>query len=270
MEEMATNYKGSHLVKLNRNRQNLGISSHVRVIHETSNGKYVVHAAGDDVSLPERVHLHVAAYQAQNEKVLFVVSNAEKISKSGKHLGLLTQDGKQTVVDKPSSPLQRNLPALNGCTASVHRNLIHAFPPPHPSIIAEDVLLLRRAYLIGHAKYIPEPLVKYRIDTGISSDAYKISLKVNQYLRQNKDQLERIHQFFADADHIGHKPTQETKKISSNLISRVLLEQAALLNGEWVSLLAAIRKSTFRHSIFLLKAFIFLRLKNANENRNRN
>lgn len=55
MQEMAEAYKGSHKVILNRNERNLGIGGHLNQIAKLMGGKWIVTAAGDDISLPERV-----------------------------------------------------------------------------------------------------------------------------------------------------------------------------------------------------------------------
>src|ERR1017187_4006697 len=54
MQEMAAAYRGPHKIILNRNPKNLGIGAHVNRGMELAKGEWIVVAAGDDISLPER------------------------------------------------------------------------------------------------------------------------------------------------------------------------------------------------------------------------
>ena len=54
MQEMAAAYEGPHEVRVRRSQLNRGISSHFKEVIEQSSGHYIVLAAGDDISLPER------------------------------------------------------------------------------------------------------------------------------------------------------------------------------------------------------------------------
>ncbi len=56
-------YEGPHQLRLNRNPHNLGLIGHVNALFEMARGEIVVLAAGDDVSLPERVVRIVEAFR---------------------------------------------------------------------------------------------------------------------------------------------------------------------------------------------------------------
>lgn len=55
MQAMADAYAGPHRVCLNRNRTNRHIGGHINVVMSLAEGDLVVVAAGDDISVPERV-----------------------------------------------------------------------------------------------------------------------------------------------------------------------------------------------------------------------
>src|SRR5918997_5688988 len=62
IEEEVAGYEGPHQVLLNRNSRNLGLGGHVNRVMELAQGKLIVAAAGDDVSLPTRTEEFVRAW----------------------------------------------------------------------------------------------------------------------------------------------------------------------------------------------------------------
>ncbi|WP_417377440.1 glycosyltransferase family 2 protein [Gimesia maris] len=64
-------YEGPHLVRLNRNRKNLGIGGHISKISELANGSWIFLAAGDDVSMPERTE-HCMGIAGENPDIFAV------------------------------------------------------------------------------------------------------------------------------------------------------------------------------------------------------
>jgi glycosyltransferase involved in cell wall biosynthesis len=54
MSEMAANYKGPHKIILNRNEQNRGVGAHVNRAFSLASGEWIVTAASDDISDPDR------------------------------------------------------------------------------------------------------------------------------------------------------------------------------------------------------------------------
>lgn len=55
MQEMAAAYEGPHDVKIRQNVSNLGVGPHVSTVIEESSGEYIAFAAGDDISVPDRL-----------------------------------------------------------------------------------------------------------------------------------------------------------------------------------------------------------------------
>ena len=54
MQEIASQYKGPHQITLNRNQSNQGIGGHINKLMLLTKGEFIVIAAGDDISMPER------------------------------------------------------------------------------------------------------------------------------------------------------------------------------------------------------------------------
>ena len=64
MRELAAGYRGPHRIILNRNERNLGLGMHAsKVWGELSSGRWLIGAAGDDISLPERAEAVARAAQ---------------------------------------------------------------------------------------------------------------------------------------------------------------------------------------------------------------
>ena len=59
MEEMARNYSGPHQVQVRRTACNIGLSAHLDEVAKLAHGEWIVIAAGDDISLPERTTHHM-------------------------------------------------------------------------------------------------------------------------------------------------------------------------------------------------------------------
>lgn len=155
------NYTGPHKVVLNRNKANLGIGAHVNKVNDLAQGELIVAAAGDDVSLPQRVSALVRAYKAVNQKHAVIFSAFFVIDENG------------FPTDKFRLPpvlpehltaewLAAGMRGVFGCTSSWTKNLFTIFGPLDTKVIHEDAVLPFRAALAGKVVYVNEALVKYR------------------------------------------------------------------------------------------------------------
>ena len=215
IQEISDKYNGSHKIVINRNEKNMGISSHVRKIHEMSKGRIVIHAAGDDISSPERA-LHIFnAFEKTSNTPSMVVSNAIKIDKYRRGLGLLSIGHDAIIRDNNRCPLRVKVP-INGCTIAISRKLIEKFPAPIDGLIAEDILLQRRASLLDGITYIPDALVEYRIhEDAITAKKNDKAHELKRLQIWHKDRLSRLEQFKIDANHIDHQLSKEDEAIFS-------------------------------------------------------
>ena len=168
IEEMAAVYQGPHRIILNRNEKNLGIGAHVQKCFQLSSGEWIVGAAGDDVSEPDRVAVLIAAIQGEPCAVAAVSA--------------------YQIIDEQGNPLPTALPAclrkasvrrygeydwvaeyqrgvdlvIPGCAAMWHRSLFADFAELGAAIFAEDVVLGFRAHLTGSIVFLDKPLIRYR------------------------------------------------------------------------------------------------------------
>ena len=67
IEKAYKQYKGPHLLKINRNQYNMGIGAHVHHAASLTSGDYIVMASGDDLSLPNRVKKSLAVVEREGE-----------------------------------------------------------------------------------------------------------------------------------------------------------------------------------------------------------
>lgn len=205
MQEMAAEYNGKNNIVLNRNKINLGIGSHVFAIHEMSNGAIIVHAAGDDISMKERTVLIVDAYLRQAKPPSMICSNAIVINDEGRVVRDLLPTLKEVVYDLPKCALE-GTGLISGCTVAITRELIDRFPKPVSVILAEDVTLMRRAYMSNGIVFIPQKLVHYRTHgAAVSSSGSLPNLLVDWNFRMAKDRLLRFDQFQKDANSVGYR-----------------------------------------------------------------
>ncbi len=178
MKKMVSFYDGPHTVRLNRNEKNMGISAHVRFLHEMSSGEYIIHAAGDDISYSNRTEVIVSGFLKEKIEPSIVKSNAVRIDSEGAVLGEFIPKYIKSVRVKNYLPFNIECPGP-GSTYAISRKLLEKFPPPNKRLIAEDNMLCIRANLLDGALYLPDVLVKYRVNAGgVSSGGNKLrSLK---------------------------------------------------------------------------------------------
>jgi glycosyltransferase involved in cell wall biosynthesis len=159
MEEMAARYRGAHQIRLNRNEQNLGFGGHLDHLMNLARGELIVLAAGDDISLPERVERTWQAYVESGRRAMSLYSSLIMIDEQG---------ARQKAVGKPPRAAAYDLEAylaagtVHGCSHAWHRRVFEVFGPMYPGTVYEDRVIPLRAILLGEIRYIEEPLVLYR------------------------------------------------------------------------------------------------------------
>ena len=165
IEEMAAAYSGPHVVRINRNANNLGLIGHVNALFELAAGDFVLLAAGDDVSLPQRTERLVSAFM-EDERVMLVHTPVERIDSTGQILGLWHPP----MLGKPDevASLAMNLGLHLGASAGYRKAVFEHFGPVLEGFAYEDLVLGFRACLLGEMKYLDTPLVRYRVDTGMT------------------------------------------------------------------------------------------------------
>jgi glycosyltransferase involved in cell wall biosynthesis len=159
IKEIVKSYKGPHKVIINRNKMNLGLAEHINQVVTIATGDWLVFAAGDDISLPERTSV-LSKLTYDKEDVYFAGSGTIVINERGKPISNGVLEFNREIV-------------LSGCAAAYHKKCFEIFEKLHPGVLVEDLVLPYRALLLGNIALINSPLVKYRILTKDYFESYK-------------------------------------------------------------------------------------------------
>lgn len=247
MQEMTAGYKGPHKIKLNRNNENMGISQHVFKILTESSGDYIVNAAGDDISLPERVSEVLSCFN--NKKSSLVSSGVFIIDGDGNHIG-----EKKSTPDKPL-----------GCSFAISRDLVDLFQLPINGMHTEDALLISRAQILNGVDCCNKCLLKYRVHTENSSlwlnfDSAPTQAKLARILRGQESSLSMLLQRVIDCARLGYQVDDELVRSLRSGVVRLNITEAIINTGFfWGGLIviSSAKNEYFKSvlSLFLLRWF---------------
>ena len=252
MQELVSAYDGPHAVRLIRNPVNLGLGAHVAKVHAVARGEIIVHAAGDDVSMPQRVERLVAGYLTTTPRPSLLESNAILIDEDGVGTSLYH-------LPRCAGRYRHENPWIHptaggGATYAVARSLLCAFSPLPGDFIAEDSLLGLRANLMDGVVYIPEPLVKYRVTrtglwNGPISDGMSCQLVVHE-IRWSRHKIQLAHQAIEDIaslassgklDHLTQvKLVRNVRKAEKEVIAWLQILEGNAMQSIWSLLRAMI------------------------------
>lgn len=179
MQAMANEYRGPHTVVLNRNQRNLGIGNHANYIFKITRSDFIVMAAGDDISLPERTSLLMEAV-AVNFGAMGGGSAFIAIDKKGCETARNTvQHGARCLEDDDDLRVITGR-QITGATAIWSRKLYNFFGPIREGVNYEDVIFTIRALTLGKVFLLADkPLVKYRL-VGVTSKTHSLNVLRNE------------------------------------------------------------------------------------------
>lgn len=155
-------YRGPHKVSLFRNSRNLGLCKNINLCMDRVDTEYVIAAAGDDISMPNRAARILKEFD--DTHALLVHSAVCEIGQRG-------------VRTAPSAPLLSGPTSIFsaatemclyiGATGAWNRSLFDQFGPIDDGCF-EDLILGFRAMLDGQVAFVNEQLVQYRTGVGLS------------------------------------------------------------------------------------------------------
>lgn len=224
IERAVKDYRGPHQIRLNRNQKNLGLIEHVNKIFEISSGAFIVAAAGDDISLPDRVECLVDAYNQSGQKALVLHSCAIKINDLNEEFGILVPP----IVENPMTIMEMaaSQSIYIGATGGWSRSLYNEFGPIVYLNAYEDLVLGFRAAIKESLVYVNEPLVRYRFNVGISKkhkiSKFAFSSRIAVRTKQLKTLLAVYEQRLRDLDQIV--------ELNDNISLRTSLERNININ----------------------------------------
>lgn len=160
MEEMARDYQGPHLVKCRKSPKNEGILKHVMSVMAEINGLFVVVAAGDDVSRPNRTEVLTRTWIKTGAWGFF--SDFDLINEtSATILRSSSAKGNREIMSWFKS--LGEIPFIHGATAAYDARLFGFVPKIESRVMAEDGLFYGLIRLLGRSiERVPKSLVGYR------------------------------------------------------------------------------------------------------------
>jgi glycosyltransferase involved in cell wall biosynthesis len=145
-----------------RNEQNLGISANERKGLSLTQGDFIVFFSGDDIMLPTMVEKMVEVWREAD--ISLVATNARYIDEAGQELNRFFRNPVEPC-DETFETLVRQCSnaVCFGAAMGFERRLWEEFGWPPDYLTSVDIMLPFYAYLAKGARFIPEPLLKYRV-----------------------------------------------------------------------------------------------------------
>ena len=164
IQSVADHYDGPHEVVVRQSEINLGTAAHVQAVAKYMSGDLLVVAAGDDISLPDRVGKTVEAWLATDRmasvlhgKMIEIRSDTGvEIKKSQLRKGC----------DKPLDIAwyvsRQSLPFFSP-TCAYSRRVFDNYPALIGGSVIEDGVLVQRCFLEGPVVPVPHYLIQQRV-----------------------------------------------------------------------------------------------------------
>ena len=192
IKKWTKDYKGPHKIIINRNKQNLGLVRHNKLLFELAHGKYLFLNGGDDSSLPNRVSEGVE-YFLNDNSITGLTFASIYIDGKGKETGRmhLEKDYRFRLTDKKY--LMSTSFMCGAGMFAFKREILDVFGPLNDNCQTEDSCMRFRALLIGDVIASAKYGVKYRIhgnNMSIGNVIYK--LKTQPIAKQYRKDLETV------------------------------------------------------------------------------
>ena len=149
-------------VRFIRNDQNLGAYGNACKGLSLAHGDFIVQFSGDDIMFPTMVDRMVEVWRETN--VSLVTANVRYIDEVGQELNRFFHNPMEPY-DETFETLARHCSnaVCFGAAMGFERRLYERFDWPPDYLGAYDIMLPFYAYLSKGARFIPEPLLKYRV-----------------------------------------------------------------------------------------------------------
>ncbi len=172
IKNLCEKYKGPHKVIINQNNENLGITGNMNKILGLGKGELFVMAAGDDISIPERTQILFDNWHLKKDKVFAITSSCKTIDENGQISKVQKNQIKENSIE--SNSLTRK--AYYG-EAVAYSPLLYTRFGDLVEGAYEDLILYRRALMLGGVLFLKDKLVLYRLGGISTSDKHPDSFK---------------------------------------------------------------------------------------------
>ncbi|UOE85839.1 glycosyltransferase [Vibrio splendidus] len=206
-------------VFLNKNKTNLGLVPHFNYVLSLTKGDIIVVAAGDDISLPDRVTKTVSILNRKD--ISFVSFNDEVIDTKGKTLsvGQRVQCDDLRTLDI-SDYLSGINPGFSGASRGFKREVYDVFGDLNVDCPTEDTPYILRGLLLGNGAVSPDIAIKYRRhNSNLSGDDLIQKMSVDSIFSQYEKDVGVAKKLgFVDDDDLSefiewHKSNLQKRKI---------------------------------------------------------
>jgi hypothetical protein len=160
IQEAVRGYDGHHRLVVRQNKTNVGIGQHYNELIELAQGELLVTAAGDDISVSDRVLQLQNAWLSTNYRADLIASHVVDLDQDGMTHGVIAVDDLEEWAH-PSEWIRRR-PYVIGAGHAFTKRLMQKFGPFHADIAFEDQIVSFRAIATGGAVTVQQPLVHYR------------------------------------------------------------------------------------------------------------
>lgn len=250
IKEIIDDYSGDAEIIVRQNEANLGLAEHINEVFKLSKGDFIVFAAGDDLSAPNRSSTLVKYWIEQN-KPAAVFSAVNVIDENGQTISARYDhhDERIPIASECNEKIIKELilsdkNVLLGCSEAFSRDVFEVLGPLNGDVVNEDNALSFRCWILGGILYINETLVAYRVHgRNLAHKKLKI-LTTPKEFKTNELQLEKnsfralkyIKQYQSDLLMFEKLDTLENHQITkyrSWINTRLTLEE---LRTSWRSL----------------------------------
>lgn len=192
INEIANSYNGPHTIVLNRNEKNIGLAAHYNKLLGIARGEIILSAAGDDISLPDRVEKTYEIFKQYNEA--YIVSFKDSIINiNGNIVG--QKPTFSTIKEIHLNNLLSNHQLhLSGASRAIRKTIFVKFGNLESDCPTEDTPYILRGLMLGSAIVSPESAIKYRIhDKNLSSPNSLSTINVKRITNQYKTDVKKAY-----------------------------------------------------------------------------
>ncbi|MBN2572306.1 MAG: glycosyltransferase [Ignavibacteriales bacterium] len=192
ISKIISTYTGPHKIIVNRNETNLGLVENVnKVIFDISKGDIIAMAAGDDISLPQRIERSVE-FLSNNSELKAVSCGLTYINHNSKKIPNVNDEYNNDKIFSIGDYLSNKEFHINGASRVIRKVVFDTFGPLNPDCPTEDSTILLRCFILGKVGFIHDKLVKYRWHQNNMStynNIYKLKTKkiFEQYITDIKN-----------------------------------------------------------------------------------
>ena len=160
ISDFFSNYRGPHKLTINRNDENLGLVRHFNKIVAAANGEIIVVAAGDDISLYDRVSKTVDVLSTSPDAMFLSFTDT-------------TIDSEGAIIKKPLAAekfqkltiddyLAGSLLPVTGASRGYRKKVFSTFGDLNENCMTEDTTSLLRSLMCGHGYVSTASGILYR------------------------------------------------------------------------------------------------------------